>query len=167
VLTTKVTDFDAAIGFFENRDDLCLGESTFFHSGISSDPYNLYTLFIPCRAIGEVDTRTGMQHYPAHVTCSRRTSSSRDQPPVGCLVVRSDDLRGFDRGGKERGLRRDYGDMFSCVLRASSAAWIRTASPFCSCWAWNFSMAWRASGSGTKLKERIAFDKIIGSSSSR
>jgi hypothetical protein len=39
-------------------------------------------------------TRTEMQHYPAHVTCSRRTSSSRDQPPVGCLVVRSDDLRG-------------------------------------------------------------------------
>ncbi len=37
-----------------------------------------------------------MQHYPAHVTCSRRTSSSRDQPPAGCLVVRSDDLREFD-----------------------------------------------------------------------
>jgi hypothetical protein len=33
-----------------------------------------------------------MQHYPAHVTCSRRTSSSRDQPPVGCLAERSEDL---------------------------------------------------------------------------
>jgi hypothetical protein len=38
-----------------------------------------------------------MQHYPAHVTCSRRTSSSHDQPPVGCLVVRSDDLWRVDR----------------------------------------------------------------------
>jgi hypothetical protein len=35
-----------------------------------------------------------MQHYPAHVTCSRRTSSSRDQPPAGCLVARSEDLWG-------------------------------------------------------------------------
>jgi hypothetical protein len=30
-------------------------------------------------------TRTEMQHYPAHVTCSRRTSSSRDQPPAGWI----------------------------------------------------------------------------------
>ena len=58
VLATQVTDFDAAIGFFENRDDLRLGESTFFHSGVWSDPRNLSTLFIHCRAIGEVDTTT-------------------------------------------------------------------------------------------------------------
>ncbi len=38
-----------------------------------------------------------MQHYPAHVTCSRRTSSSRDQPPAGCFRVRSDDLLGSGR----------------------------------------------------------------------
>jgi hypothetical protein len=44
------------LGMIENRDDLCLGESTFFHSGIWSDPYNLSALFMPCRAIGEVDT---------------------------------------------------------------------------------------------------------------
>jgi hypothetical protein len=31
----------------ENRDDLCLGESTFFHSGVWSDPYNLSALFMP------------------------------------------------------------------------------------------------------------------------
>lgn len=37
-----------------------------------------------------------MQYYPAHVTCSRRTSSSRDQPQAACLVVRSDDLQGVD-----------------------------------------------------------------------
>ena len=43
-------------------------------------------------------TRTEMQHYPAHVTCSRRTSSSRDQPQVACLVVRSDDLRELEIG---------------------------------------------------------------------
>ena len=29
---------------------------SFFHSGIWSDPYNLSTRFMPCRAIGEVDT---------------------------------------------------------------------------------------------------------------
>ncbi len=55
VLATQVTDFDAAIGFFEDRDDLRLGESTFFHSGVWSDPRNLSTLLIHCRAIGEVD----------------------------------------------------------------------------------------------------------------
>ena len=38
-------------------------------------------------------TVAGTPHYSAHVTCSRGTSSSRDRPPVGCLVVRSDDLR--------------------------------------------------------------------------
>lgn len=61
VLATQVTDFDAAIGFFENRDDLRLGESTFFHSGVWSDPRNLSTLFIHCRAIGEVDRVTSSE----------------------------------------------------------------------------------------------------------
>jgi hypothetical protein len=40
-----------------------------------------------------------MPHDPAHVTRSRRTSSSRDQPPVGSLAVRSDDLGKFTTAG--------------------------------------------------------------------
>ena len=50
----QVTDFDATIGLFEDRDDLCLGESFFFHRGAWSDPCNLDTLLIRCRAIEEV-----------------------------------------------------------------------------------------------------------------
>jgi hypothetical protein len=36
-----------SLGMIENRDDLCRGESTFFHSGVWSDPYNLSALFMP------------------------------------------------------------------------------------------------------------------------
>jgi hypothetical protein len=71
-LATQVTDFDAAIGFFENRDDLRLGESTFFHSGVWSDPRNLSTLFIHCRAIGEVDTMPKFFHQKVIVVVSSR-----------------------------------------------------------------------------------------------
>ncbi len=34
---------------------------------------------------------SGRKHYPAHVTCSHKASSSRDSPPVGCQV-RTEDM---------------------------------------------------------------------------
>jgi len=41
----------------EDRDDLRLGESTFFHS-VWDGPRNPFTLFSNCRAIREADTAT-------------------------------------------------------------------------------------------------------------
>lgn len=101
VLATQVTDFDAAIGFFENRDDLRLGESTFFHSGVWSDPRNLSTLFIHCRAIGEVDRVNDPAKYDTEMDIIECFGDGRIKEWAGMHVY----YHSLGNNGQERRMR--------------------------------------------------------------